>query len=590
MQLYVELKAFFPHNRVEYFVSNFDFYQPEAYLPAKDLYIDKDVKHNIELDMMRMSATNSLLMRRDTIVVASVAAIYAAQNPNEYAVAFFEIRQGAKLSRKKILQHLIHAGYVRNDYELQPGTFALRGDVFKIAPAHSYSAYIRVDLEGDCVQKIVLVDPLSHIINEQVNSITIFPAQSYVTSDSRLQEAIVRIRQELNEQLPVLHDANKMVEYQRLKRRTEQDLQDLAETGFCSGIENYSRHLDLRAAGEKPTTLLDYFGDDFLMVIDESHMTIPQIHGMFNTNFSRKKTLIEYGFRLPSAQDNRPLSFAEFRAASCQTIYTSATPGNYELALVNNKPVEQIIRPTGLTDPLIEVRPSAGQVDYIINAVKARALKKEKVLVTTLTKRMSEELADYLLKYGVKAAYLHSELKTLERSVILNDLRRGVYDCVVGVNLLREGIDIPEISLICILDANKQGFLRNTRSLIQIIGRAARNINGRVVLFADSNSPAMLEAIKETNRRRTLQEVYNHRHNIKPRGIVKPIHMPEISHERVEQILKLQQKQKINKTDQALKQTIIKELERDMYRASKRMEYEKAAQLRDMIIELRGGK
>ena len=523
MQLYLEFKHFFPENRVEYFVSNFDFYQPEAYLPSKDLYIDKDVKHNIELDMMRMSATNSLLTRKDTIVVASVAAIFAAQDPISYKATFFEIRVSEKVTRHQILRFLVHSGYVRNNIELSPGTFAAKGDLIKIVPSYSNLSFIRISLDEDVVESIALVDPVNHTVQEKVNSVTIFPAQAYMTSRSRLTESIHRIKQELDKQLIKLKEQNQLVEFNRLKQRTEKDIQDLEEYGHCAGIENYSRHLDLRAEGEKPFTLIDYFGDDFLTIIDESHMTLPQIRGMYNTNLSRKKTLIQYGFRLPSALDNRPLDFSEFQKMLKQTVYTSATPGDYELNLAK-EPVRQIVRPTGLLNPDIQVLPVKGQMDKIISAVRERAARNERVMVTTLTKRMSEELANYLLEFNVKSTYLHSDLKTLERTIVINDLRNGVYDCLIGVNLLREGIDLPEVSLVCILDADKQGFLRNSRSLIQIMGRAARHINGQVYLFADEISTAMQEAMKETLEQRETQLEFNQIHHITPKSVQKGIY------------------------------------------------------------------
>ena len=588
MQLYLEFKHFFPENRVEYFVSNFDFYQPEAYLPSKDLYIDKDVKHNIELDMMRMSATNSLLTRKDTIVVASVAAIFAAQDPISYKATFFEIRVSEKVTRHQILRFLVHSGYVRNNIELSPGTFAAKGDLIKIVPSYSNLSFIRISLDEDVVESIALVDPVNHTVQEKVNSVTIFPAQAYMTSRSRLTESIHRIKQELDQQLIKLKEQNQLVEFNRLKQRTEKDIQDLEEYGHCAGIENYSRHLDLRAEGEKPFTLIDYFGDDFLTIIDESHMTLPQIRGMYNTNLSRKRTLIQYGFRLPSALDNRPLDFSEFQKMLKQTVYTSATPGDYELSLAQ-EPVRQIVRPTGLLNPDIQVLPVKGQMDKIISAVRERAARNERVMVTTLTKRMSEELANYLLEFNVKSTYLHSDLKTLERTIIINDLRNGVYDCLIGVNLLREGIDLPEVSLVCILDADKQGFLRNSRSLIQIMGRAARHINGQVYLFADEISTAMQEAMKETLEQRETQLEFNQTHNITPKSVQKGIYENGLKQSKLIEIAN--SKSKLTgfapKAKKLANQALIKDLEREMQLASKQLNFEKAAQLRDIIIELR---
>lgn len=583
MQLYVELKTLFPHNRVEYFVSNFDFYQPEAYVPSQDLYISKDVRHNLELDMMRLSATNALLTRPDTIVVASVAAIFAAQDPAEYRKTFFEIKAQAPLTRQKILRYLVHSGYERNDYELQPGRFAAKGGVIKIAPGYISRGYIRIDLWNDAVNEIALVDFVNGHVIKVLAGVTIFPAQSYVTAADRLAEAIRRIRTELTGSYQALLAEGEALLAKRLKTRTENDLEDLEEYGFCSGIENYTRHLTLKAAGEKPYTLLDYFGSDFITIIDESHMTLPQVRGMFNTNLSRKQTLVKYGFRLPSAIDNRPLNFIEFTNSLKQVIYVSATPGDYELKRAQGHVVEQIVRPTGLVDPMIEVVPTSGQMDKIIHIINGCKQHHNRVIVTTLTKRMSEELTSYLNQFSVKAVYLHSDLKTLERSVIINDLRRGVYDCLIGVNLLREGIDIPEIAAVCVLDADKHGFLRDARSLIQTIGRAARNIRGRAYLFADTISTAMQQAIAETNRRRLRQTEYNQMHHITPTTIVKPTTRPNTIDRQVKQVLKLMETPK-SKRNQV--QTTINHLRHEMNRASRELNFERAAQIRDLIINL----
>ena len=583
MQLYVELKTLFPHNRVEYFVSNFDFYQPEAYVPSQDLYISKDVRHNLELDMMRLSATNALLTRPDTIVVASVAAIFAAQDPAEYRKTFFEIKAQAPLTRQKILRYLVHSGYERNDYELQPGRFAAKGGVIKIAPGYISRGYIRIDLWNDAVNEIALVDFVNGHVIKVLAGVTIFPAQSYVTAADRLAEAICRIRTELTGSYQALLAEGEALLAKRLKTRTENDLEDLEEYGFCSGIENYTRHLTLKAAGEKPYTLLDYLGSDFITIIDESHMTLPQVRGMFNTNLSRKQTLVKYGFRLPSAIDNRPLNFIEFTNSLKQVIYVSATPGDYELKRAQGHVVEQIVRPTGLVDPMIEVVPTSGQMDKIIHIINGCKQHHNRVIVTTLTKRMSEELTSYLNQFSVKAVYLHSDLKTLERSVIINDLRRGVYDCLIGVNLLREGIDIPEIAAVCVLDADKHGFLRDARSLIQTIGRAARNIRGRAYLFADTISTAMQQAIAETNRRRLRQTEYNQMHHITPTTIVKPTTRPNTIDRQVKQVLKLMETPK-SKRNQV--QTTINRLRHEMNRASRELNFERAAQIRDLIINL----
>lgn len=583
MQLYTEIKGLFPENRVEYFVSNFDFYQPEAYVPQRDVYISKDVRHNLELDMMRLSATNALSTRGDTIVVASVAAIFAAQDPHEYAESFLELAVNTKVTREELLRFLVNAGYKRNDYELEAGQFTAKGNVIKIAPAYISKGYVRLDLWDDQVHGIAMVDFINGYVLKQLTRVTIFPAQAYITKEERRTEALERIKEELAEQYAALVEQEQPLLAKRLKVRTENDLENLAEYGYCTGIENYTRHLNLKGPGEKPCTLLDYFQDDFIIIVDESHMTLPQIRGMYNTNLSRKKTLIEYGFRLPSALDNRPLHFEEFMKSLHQAIYVSATPGDYELDLTNQQVVEQIVRPTGLVDPTIEVLPTMGQLDRVISIIRSTVEKKYRVLIVTLTKRMSEELTNYLHKYHVKAVYLHSDLKTLERSEVINDLRRGVYDCLIGVNLLREGIDIPEIASICILDANKQGFLRDRRSLIQIIGRAARNIHGKVYMFADSVSSAMKEAIEETQRRRDMQLAYNNKHNITPRSIIKPVVNTVEDSDELKSVIRLAKSKKPNKIK--LKAT-IKRLRGEMQVASRAMNFDKAAKIRDVLIEL----
>lgn len=582
MQLYLELKDFFPENRVEYFVSNFDFYQPEAYIPRTDSYIDKTSQQNMELDMMRLSALNALSTRKDTIVVASVAAIYGAQDPEEYKKSFFEIKVNQKLSRKDLMAYLVHSGYERNDIELSPGSFTAKGDVIKIVPGWMGKKFVRIDLFGDQIDEIAFISSLDNTVIQKVNELTIFPAQDYVTSNERAVEAVKRIEAELKERLIQLRQENKIVEAQRLEQRTRYDIETLSEFKICSGIENYSRHLDLREKGEPPFTLIDYFDDDFLTVIDESHMSLPQIRGMYNADFSRKTTLVNYGFRLESALDNRPLKFDEFNAKLKNVIYTSATPGDYELELVQNQIVRQIIRPTGLLDPIIEVKSPVGQIDDIIEQITIRREKNERVFITTLTIRMSEDLTSYLQARDIKVAYLHNELKTLERSQILLDLRKGIYDCVVGVNLIREGIDIPEVSLICILDADKQGFLRSERALIQTIGRAARNANGKVILYAERNSDAIKAVIKETQLRRAIQEEYNKKHNITPATIVKAIRDDEIM-KKVKQRLS---RQKGAKTQQAAKDQLIFELTLEMKTASEQLNFEKAAEIRDIIVEL----
>ncbi len=584
MQLYVELKEMFPENRVEYFVSNFDFYQPEAYLPGKDLYINKDARQNMELDMMRLSAFNALTTSKDVIVVASVAAIYGAQDPNEYKKSFLQINRNQKISKKDLSNFLVSSGYVRNDIELISGSFSAKGDVIKIVPGWNVKTFIRIDLFGDEIDDLAYIDGITGDVAQRLSTLTIFPAQDYITSPERLAEAIKRIEAELKVRLAELEAAGKIVELQRLKQRTEYDLDLLRESGICSGIENYSRHLDLREEGEAPYTLIDFFGQDFLTIIDESHMSLPQIRAMYNTDRSRKETLVNYGFRLKSALDNRPLNFDEFNKKLKNVIYVSATPADYELCLVNNEVVEQIIRPTGLLDPTVEVKSTVGQIDDIIEQAKIRRKKNERVFITTLTIRMSEDLTIYLQEQNVKVAYLHSELKTLERSKILLDLRKGVYDCIVGVNLIREGIDIPEVSLICILDADKQGFLRNERSLIQTIGRAARNSAGHVILYADTISESMQKAMWETARRRQIQEEYNLKYNITPTTIIKNIR--DYTNIKCQDDKLHNIKNKKSKEYKIAKELLLQDLRKEMYEASKKLDFERAAELRDIIIEI----
>lgn len=589
MQLYYELKELFPENRVEYFVSNFDFFQPEAYVPSKDLYIDKDARQNMELDMMRLSACNALLTRNDTIVVASVAAIFALQNPEEYSSAFFELKIGQKIARNELLNWLVRTGYTRNDIENELGSFSAKGDAIKIVPGWANNIMFRISLFNDEIEMIDILNSITGAIIDRTSIVSIFPAQAYVTPQDKMKLICNNIRNELTDRLAVLNSENKLLEAQRLEQRTKYDLESLEEFGYCSGIENYSSHLDLRQPGQRPYILLDYFKDDFLTIIDESHISLPQIRGMYNTDRSRKTTLVEYGFRLPSALDNRPLNFDEFNSLLHQVIYTSATPGDYELEQVNNHVVQQIIRPTGLLDPIVEIRPTTNQIDDIINEIHNRRKVNERVFITTLTIRMSEDLTNYLQQRDIKVAYLHSELKTLERSEILNDLRKGVYDVVVGVNLLREGLDLPEVSLICILDADKQGFLRNYRSLIQTIGRVARNENGKAIMYADSTSQAMQQAIDETNRRREIQQQYNKIHNIIPKTVSKQI---------TESILSKKSKQAIEKTKKIRNskqkvetlQKAIDDLRDEMLQAAKELDFERAAVLRDTIIELENQK
>lgn len=586
MQLYIELKELFPNNRVEYYVSNFDFYQPEAYIPSRDLYIDKDSKINQDLEMMRLSSMNALTLRKDTIVVASVAAIYATQDPNEYSKIFYELEVGQKINKKDFLGFLIKTGYSRNDTELTMGTFSVKGDIIKISPGHTDRFLYRVSMFEDEIDSIETIDPLENTIYEKMRKLTIFPAAAYVTNVEKMQLVIKNIEKDLVIRVNELKEQGKLLEAERLDKRTRYDIEMLNEFGVCSGIENYSLYLDFRPPGSTPFTIIDYFGDDFLMIIDESHMMIPQIRGMFNTNKSRKQTLIDYGFRLPSAMDNRPLNFEEFEAKMKTVVFTSATPGDYELELVNKKVVEQIIRPTGLLDPIVDIRPTENQMLDIISEIKKCAEKNERVLITAITINMSESITSYLQDKNIKVAYLHSELKTIERNQVITDLRRGVYDCVVGVNLLREGIDIPEVSLVCILDADKQGFLRNTRSLIQTIGRAARNQNGKVIFYADTISDAMREAMDETSRRRQVQMDFNKKNNIVPKTIVKKITDIALTSTLSEKVRELENKK--GRVKRGEKDKVISDLRKEMMKAAKELDFENAARLRDLIIQLEG--
>ncbi|WP_342276142.1 excinuclease ABC subunit UvrB [Spiroplasma endosymbiont of Nebria brevicollis] len=594
MQLYGELKTFFPENRVEYFVSYFDFYQPEAYLPKTDTYIDKNSKQNQEIEMLRLSALNGLSTSKDVIVVASVAAIYGEQEPAEYKNNFFELRKGQAINRKDLLLKLIKNGYVRNDTTLDPGSFSVKGDLIKLAPSWNDQYYLRISLFGDEIEEIARIDTLGANVLERFPFVTIFPAQNYITSKNRVDKAIVKISEELKVTLAQLKADNMLVEAQRLEQRTNHDLEALTEFGICSGIENYSRHIEGRLAGTSPFTLIDFFPDDFLTIIDESHMTIPQIRGMYNTDRSRKETLVKYGFRLPSAMDNRPLNFNEFSNKLKQIIYTSATPADYELELIKdepapfNVPIQQVIRPTGLLDPTIEVKPPANQIDDIITQIKARIKNNERVFITTLTIRMAEELTNFLQEKKIKVAYIHNELKTLERTKVLLDLRKGVFDAIVGINLLREGLDVPEVSLICILDADKSGFLRNTKSLIQTIGRAARNVNGHVILYGDFVTDAMTQAMNETKRRREIQIAYNKKHNITPITVKKPL-SEIVSTRELDNDLKLLNASK-GKAKITAKTKIIADLHVEMLQAAKDLEFEKAAALRDLILNIESDK
>ena len=579
-QLYAELKEFFPNNHVEYFVSYYDYYQPEAYVPSSDTYIEKDASINDEIDELRHAATSALINHRDVIVVASVSCIYGIGEKEEYEKNMLILTVGDSISRNKILNRLIDMTYERSDLDFHRGTFRVRGNNIDIVPVNEHASGIRISLDEDTVESIALFDPLTGVVTSNKKSITISPASHFVTSKDKLDIAITRIEDELKERLEELKSQNKLIEEQRLRERTNYDIEMLRETGFCNGVENYSRHLALREAGETPSCLIDFFPKDFLLVVDESHVTLPQVRGMYNGDRQRKQTLVDYGFRLPSALDNRPLTFDEFNSKINQAIYVSATPGDYELEKTDGLFVEQIIRPTGLLDPIIEVRKTEGQIDDIISEIRDRIEKNERVLITTLTIRMSEELTNYLKEMNIKVAYLHSEIKTLERLKIIQDLRLGTYDCVVGINLLREGLDIPEVSLICILDADKQGFLRSSRSLIQTIGRCARNASGKVIMYADTVSEAMDEAIKETKRRREIQEKYNEEQGIVPKTIIK-----EIKEVVTNEMVTENKKKKVSKKE---KEKMILQIEDEMKEAARNLDFERAMELRDILFEMKG--
>jgi excinuclease ABC subunit B len=584
-QLYSEFREFFPNNAVEYFVSYYDYYQPEAYLPQTDTYIEKDADINEEIDRLRLASTSSILSRRDTIIVASVSCIYNIGSPEEYGQDVVQLRRGETRRRERLLRHLTEIFYQRNDSDFHRGCFRVRGDTVDIFPAYRETA-LRVEYWGDRVDRITEIDPLTGEILMEHDSVQVFPAKHFVTNKERLAAALTTIEAELEEHLAKLRQQDKLLEAQRLEQRTHYDLEMMREVGYCSGIENYSRHLSGRAPGQQPWTLLDYFPDDLLLIVDESHITLPQVHGMYNGDRARKEVLIEYGFRLPSALDNRPLRFEEFEGHINQVLYTSATPGPYELQH-SQQVVEQIIRPTGLVDPQIILRPTKGQIDDLLAEINARVQQGERVLVTTLTKRMAEDLADYLLEMGVKVHYLHSEIQTIERVEILRDLRLGVYDVVVGINLLREGLDLPEVSLVAILDADKEGFLRSKNSLIQTIGRAARHVHGQVVLYADEITDSMRDAMDETNRRRQIQTQYNQEHGIVPTSIIKEVR--DLT-DRVKAVAEQKAEYAVGKEipkDELFR--LIGELEKQMKAAAAQLEFEKAALLRDQIIELRHG-
>ena len=579
-QLYSEFKELFPDNAVEYFVSYYDYYQPEAYVPSTDTYIEKDAKINDEIDELRHKATSSLLSRSDVIVVASVSCIYGIGEVEEYKNKMLTLTKGQEIERNYVLGKLVDMLYERSNFDLKRGTFRVKGDVIELIPAYQRTNGILIEFFGDEIDRLCEFDVVTGAILKEKKSVSIFPASHFVTSDEKLKLAVSNIKEELDDRLKYFLENNKLIEEQRLRERVNYDMEMLLETGFCRGVENYSRHLALRGEGETPTTLIDFFPKDFLLVIDESHVTVPQVRGMYNGDRARKMNLVNYGFRLPSALDNRPLKFDEFEKKINQVIYVSATPGDYELELVNNNTIEQIIRPTGLLDPLIEVRNSKNQIDDLINEINIRIDRNERVLITTLTIKMAEELTNYLKDIDIKVDYLHNEVKTLQRMKIIRDLRLGVYDVVVGINLLREGIDIPEVSLIAIMDADKQGFLRSSRSLIQTIGRCARNSNGMVIMYADMISDSMKIAIDETQRRRSIQEVYNREHGIVPKTIIKEIR-ELISNE--DEVAKKENKANMSKKE---KVDLIEKLTKEMNNAAKELNFERAMELRDIIFEM----
>ena len=581
-QLYAELKEIFPDNHVCYFVSYYDYYQPEAYVPSTDTYIEKDSSINDEIDELRHYATSSLLSYDDVIVVASVSCIYGIGEVEEYRNKMLSLGVGDNVERNTIMTKLVEMMYERNDFDFKRGTFRVKGDVLEIIPAYENTKGYRIEFFGDEIDRISEIDSLTGVVLQNKKTLTIFPASHFVTTQEKLIEAVKRIKLELADRIQYFKDNNKLLAAERIEQRTNYDIEMLTETGFCRGIENYSRHMALRGEGETPTTLMDFFPKDFLLVIDESHVTLPQVRGMYNGDRARKMNLVEYGFRLPSALDNRPLKFEEFEKKINQVIYVSATPGDYELEKTSNQFIEQIIRPTGLLDPTIEVRPSKGQIDDLIGEIKDRIAKNERTLITTLTIRMAEELTNYLKDIDIKVAYLHSEVKTLERMRIIRDLRLGKYDCIVGINLLREGIDIPEVSLIAIMDADKEGFLRSERSLIQTIGRCARNASGHCIMYADKITDSMDKAIKETMRRRTIQEEYNKEHGIIPQTIKKEIR-DLISN--VDDNKEKQSSPKKKDKKELLK--MIDEIEESMKQAAKELDFERAMQLRDALFELK---
>jgi len=583
-QLASEFKEFFPHNAVEYFVSYYDYYQPEAYVPQSDTYIEKDSSVNEELDKLRLSSTTSLLTRRDVLIVASVSCIYGLGDPNDYFNLVAQVKVGETRNRSQLVRQLVDMQYERNDMDLARAKFRVRGDTLELVPAYEDAA-VRIQFFGDDVERIVQVDPLTGEVLADLAEVSIYPANHFVTSKEKMELAIVGIREELEWRLKELKDSGKILEAARLESRTHYDLEMLQETGFCSGVENYARHLSQRPPGSAPWTLLDYFPDDYLMFVDESHMTLPQVRGMFRGDMSRKTTLVDFGFRLPSALDNRPLNFDEYEEHINQVVYVSATPGPYELQN-SRSVVQQVIRPTGLLDPTVEVKPTEGQIDDLLQQIKERIERSERILVTTLTKRMAEELADYLSEMGIRNTYLHSDIQTLDRIEILRDLRMGVYDVIVGINLLREGLDLPEVSLVAILDADKEGYLRSETSMVQTIGRAARHSNGHVIMYADRMTDSMKKAIDETNRRRTIQAEHNKEHGIEPTSIQKEVH--DIT-EGIKAIAESRNRYNVVRKEMSRTDMfkVVKDLEVQMKESAKSLQFEKAAQFRDEIFELR---
>ncbi|HVF25569.1 MAG TPA: excinuclease ABC subunit UvrB [Anaerolineales bacterium] len=587
-QLYAEFKEFFPQNAVSYFVSYYDYFQPEAYVPRHDLYIEKETEINAEIERMRLAATTALISRRDVIIVASVSCIYGLGSPEEFGKGTVTLKVGELHRRNALLRKLIESQFQRNDMELRSGTFRVRGDTLEIIPAYEDKRGYRITFFGDEVERIMQFSPLTGEVFEELQEVSIYPAKQYLTDNDRLKEAIGSIERELEERLAMFKETGKFLEAQRLEQRTRYDLEMLKEVGYCSGVENYSRHLDGRAPGTHPWTMIDFLPSDYLLVIDESHMTVPQVRGMYNGDRARKETLVEFGFRLPSAMDNRPLKFDEFEAVMGDTIYTSATPGPYELEKADQV-VEQIIRPTGLVDPEVEIRPSKGQVDDLVGEIRQRVDRRERILVTTLTKRMAEDLSEYLQELGIKVHYLHSEVETLERIGILRDLRLGVYDVIVGINLLREGLDLPEVSMVAILDADKEGFLRSGTALIQTIGRAARHLNGRVIMYADKMTDSMKRAIDETNRRRAKQVKYNEENHIVPISIHKAIHdiTEELTAKAVAEPRGEYRVKSVGGVPRNELRQIVFEVEKQMKEAAKNLEFERAAALRDELYELK---